>query len=76
MAWFWSSRHGTILYMTAINTIAPALIAGNSVVLKHATQTLLVGERMAKAFQQAGLPQGLFQNLFLDHQTTHDLHCR
>ena len=32
-------------YMTAINTVAPALIAGNAVVLKHATQTLLVGER-------------------------------
>ena len=30
-------------YMTAINTVVPALIAGNTVVLKHATQTLLVG---------------------------------
>ena len=27
-------------YMTAINTVAPALIAGNAVVLKHASQTL------------------------------------
>ena len=36
-------------YMTAINTVAPALIAGNAVLLKHATQTLLVGERMAQA---------------------------
>ena len=37
-------------YLTAINTIAPALIAGNSVVIKHATQTLLVGERLVRAF--------------------------
>jgi len=55
-------------YMTAINTVAPALIAGNTVVLKHATQTLLVGERMVRAFAEAGLPEDVFINLFLDHQ--------
>lgn len=73
--------HGVVLvvapwnypYMTAINTVAPALIAGNSVLLKHATQTLLVGERMAQAFRQVGVPEGVFQNVFLDHQTTSDL---
>jgi acyl-CoA reductase-like NAD-dependent aldehyde dehydrogenase len=57
-------------YMTAINTVAPALIAGNTVVLKHATQTLLVGERMAAAFHSAGVPEAVFQNVFLDHDTT------
>ena len=57
-------------YMTAINTVAPALIAGNTVVLKHATQTLLVGERMARAFHEAGVPEDVFQNVFLDHDTT------
>ncbi|MEM6825630.1 MAG: aldehyde dehydrogenase family protein, partial [Pseudomonadota bacterium] len=57
-------------YMTAINTVAPALIAGNTVVLKHATQTLLVGERMARAFHDAGVPEDVFQNVFLDHDTT------
>ncbi|QGX99373.1 aldehyde dehydrogenase family protein [Roseovarius faecimaris] len=57
-------------YMTAINTVAPALIAGNTVVLKHATQTLLVGERMARAFHSAGVPEEVFQNVFLDHDTT------
>ncbi|MCF7748728.1 aldehyde dehydrogenase family protein [Sulfitobacter sp. M39] len=57
-------------YMTAINTVAPALIAGNSVVLKHATQTLQVGERLAEAFHAAGIPDDVFQNVFLDHDTT------
>lgn len=57
-------------YMTAINTVAPALIAGNTVVLKHATQTLLVGERMAQAFHSAGVPENVFQNVFLDHAAT------
>ncbi len=73
--------HGLVLviapwnypYMTAINTVAPALIAGNSVLLKHASQTPLVGERMAQAFHAAGVPEDVFQNLFLDHQTTSDL---
>ncbi len=55
-------------YLTAINTVAPALIAGNAVVIKHATQTLLAGERMVRAFTEAGLPEGVFQNLFLDHE--------
>ncbi len=57
-------------YMTAINTVAPALIAGSSVLLKHATQTLLVGERMADAFHSAGIPEDVFQNVFLNHDTT------
>ncbi len=60
-------------YMTAINTVAPALIAGNTVVLKHATQTLLAGERMAGAFHAAGVPADVFQNVFLDHDTTSTL---
>ena len=60
-------------YMTAINTIAPALIAGNSVILKHSTQTLLVGERLASAFHSAGVPKGVFQNVFLDHEITKQL---
>ncbi len=57
-------------YMTAINTIAPALIAGNTVILKHAAQTLQVGERLAEAFHQAGVPTDVFQNVVLDHDTT------
>lgn len=73
--------HGVVLvvapwnypYMTAINTVAPALIAGNTVVLKHATQTLLVGERMVAAFTEAGVPEDVFQNVFLSHDTTSEL---
>ncbi|MDB5526374.1 MAG: aldehyde dehydrogenase protein [Rhizobium sp.] len=57
-------------YMTAINTVAPALMAGNTVVIKHASQTLLVGERMVRAFNEAGVPEDVFMNIFLDHQTT------
>ncbi len=73
--------HGLVLvvapwnypYMTAINTVAPALISGNAVMLKHASQTPLVGERMAAAFHSVGIPDDIIQNVFLDHQTTSDL---
>jgi acyl-CoA reductase-like NAD-dependent aldehyde dehydrogenase len=60
-------------YLTTINTLAPALIAGNTVVLKHASQTLLVGERLAEAFHAAGIPEDVFQNVVLDHATTESL---
>ncbi|MBC7478721.1 MAG: aldehyde dehydrogenase family protein, partial [Pseudorhodobacter sp.] len=60
-------------YLTAINTLVPALIAGNSVVLKHASQTMLVGERLAEAFHAAGIPADVFQNVVLDHTTTETL---
>ena len=60
-------------YLTTINTLAPALIAGNTVILKHASQTLLVGERLAEAFHAVGVPHDVFQNVVLDHATTETL---
>lgn len=60
-------------YLTTINTLVPALIAGNTVVLKHASQTMLVGERLAEAFHSAGIPADVFQNVVLDHATTEHL---
>lgn len=60
-------------YLTAINTIVPALIAGNAVMLKHASQTLLAGERLAEALHAGGVPADIFQNVVLDHPTTEAL---
>ncbi len=60
-------------YLTSINAIVPALLAGNAVILKHAAQTLLVGERFAEAFKRAGLPKGLFHNLVMSHEQTEKL---
>ncbi|RXF68547.1 aldehyde dehydrogenase family protein [Hansschlegelia zhihuaiae] len=54
-------------FLTAVNSIVPALIAGNAVLLKHAAQTILVGERFQEAMDKAGLPDGLFRNVVLDH---------
>ncbi|MBL8895630.1 MAG: aldehyde dehydrogenase family protein, partial [Rhizobiales bacterium] len=60
-------------YLTAVNSIIPALMAGNTVVLKHAAQTLLVAERFQKAFDAAKLPKGVFQHLVLTHKQTADI---
>lgn len=54
-------------YLTSVNSIIPALMAGNTVILKHAQQTPLCAERYARAFEYAGLPEGVFQYLHLNH---------
>lgn len=60
-------------FLTAVNTIVPALMAGNAVILKHAAQTILVGERFAEAMAMADLPPGVFSNVVLSHDQTAQL---
>ena len=56
--------------LTAVNGIVPALLAGNTVLLKHSQQTPLCAERIYEAFKEAGLPDNVFQFLHMDHQVT------
>lgn len=60
-------------YLTAINSVIPALMSGNCVLLKHAKQTILCAERLQEAFDYAGLPKGVFQYLHMDHAQTNEL---
>ena len=60
-------------YLTAVNSIVPAIMAGNTVLLKHSEQTPLCADRFAESFEAAGLPTGVFQTIFADHETTADL---
>ncbi|MDU9406961.1 aldehyde dehydrogenase family protein [Pseudomonas sp. zfem001] len=60
-------------YLTAVNAVMPALLAGNVVLLKHSAQTPLCAERMVEAFAEAGLPEGVFQYLHLSHGETEAL---
>jgi acyl-CoA reductase-like NAD-dependent aldehyde dehydrogenase len=57
-------------YLTSVNAVVPALMAGNAVILKHSAQTPLCAERFGEAFKAAGLPSGLFQHLVLSHDDT------
>ncbi|HZI30439.1 MAG TPA: aldehyde dehydrogenase family protein [Gemmatimonadaceae bacterium] len=54
-------------WLTSVNAVIPALLAGNAVILKMAQQTPLVAERYAEAFADAGMPAGVFQYLHVDH---------
>ena len=57
-------------YLIAVNSIVPAIMAGNSVILKHSAQTPLCAERFAECFAEAGLPEGVFQFLHMTHADT------
>lgn len=54
-------------YLTAVNAVVPALLAGNTVVLKHSAQTPLCAERFLECLQDAGLPEDVFQVLHMSH---------
>jgi acyl-CoA reductase-like NAD-dependent aldehyde dehydrogenase len=55
-------------YLTSVNSVVPAIMAGNAVVLKHSNQTPLCAERFAEAFVEAGLPEGVFQYVHCSHE--------
>ena len=57
-------------FLTAVNAVVPALLAGNAVLLRHSTQTALVAERFAENFAAAGLPEGVFQAIHTTHGDT------
>ena len=54
-------------YLTAVNGVVPALLAGNAVILKHSAQTPLCAERLGEALAEGGLPAGVFQHLHVSH---------
>jgi acyl-CoA reductase-like NAD-dependent aldehyde dehydrogenase len=60
-------------YLIAVNSIVPALMAGNAVILKHSAQTPLCAERFDQCMRAAGLPDGAFQFLHLSHEHTERL---
>jgi len=57
-------------YLIAVNSVVPALMAGNAVVLKHSAQTPLCAERFEQCLRAAGLPHGVFQTLHMQHAET------
>lgn len=60
-------------YLTSVNAVIPALVAGNTVILKHADQVPLTAERYLAAAQDAGLPDGVFQILHASHNQVADI---
>ncbi|HVU01937.1 MAG TPA: aldehyde dehydrogenase family protein [Polyangiaceae bacterium] len=60
-------------FLTAVNTVVPALLSGNAVILRHSPQTPLCAERMVEAFSAAGVPAGVFQFLHTTDEDTDEL---
>ena len=54
--------------ITATNTIVPALLSGNTLVLKHSSQTPRCAELINQAFEGTGLPKGVFQFVHTNHE--------
>jgi len=54
--------------LIAVNVIVPAIMAGNAVIVKHARLTPLCGKAFVEAFEKAGAPKGLIQDIIADHQ--------
>ncbi|KAH8799535.1 succinate semialdehyde dehydrogenase [Flagelloscypha sp. PMI_526] len=57
-------------YLVTINSLLPAILAGNSVILKPSPQTPLVAETFHKLFKDAGLPDGVFEVVHLSPKLT------
>ena len=53
-----------------MNTVLPAIIAGNAVLLKPSPQTPLTAERFARALIKAGVPENVIQVVHLSPELT------
>lgn len=51
----------------ALRFAVPALLAGNTVLLKHAPNTICSAFAIERAFRAAGFPIGCLENLVIDH---------
>ncbi|KAL4985123.1 Aldehyde/histidinol dehydrogenase [Aspergillus falconensis] len=52
-------------YLITINALVPALLAGNTVILRPSPQTPLVGNRLLECFEKGGLPKNVLQVVHL-----------
>ncbi|EGD41464.1 NAD-dependent succinate-semialdehyde dehydrogenase [Nocardioides sp. WG-D5] len=55
-------------YYQVARFAAPNLVAGNTVILKHAENCPRSSAAIAKIFEDAGLPEGVYQNLYATHE--------
>lgn len=60
-------------FWQALRFAVPAVLAGNTIVLKHASICFGSGNAIEKIFSQAGFPKGVFQNLEIGHAEVEDI---
>lgn len=57
-------------HLCTVNTVVPAILAGNAVIIKPAPQTPVPAERVLEAFTEAGLPPSVLQVVHLSQEST------
>jgi acyl-CoA reductase-like NAD-dependent aldehyde dehydrogenase len=62
--------------LISVNVIVPAVLAGDSVLIKHATRTALCGEAFERAFGEAGAPDGLVIAVHAGHDVCSQIIAR
>lgn len=54
-------------YYQIMRVFAPNYMAGNPMLLKHASNTPMAADTFERIVKEAGLPEGAFTNLFIDY---------
>lgn len=57
-------------YWLATRVFAPALMAGNTVIIKHDSHVPGCAQALEQAFADAGVPKGVLQTVIADHDAT------
>ncbi|HCN71020.1 MAG TPA: succinate-semialdehyde dehydrogenase [Pusillimonas sp.] len=60
-------------YWLAARVFAPALMAGNTVIIKHDSHVPGCADAIEEAFRKAGVPEGVLQTLIVDNDTAGSL---
>ncbi len=56
--------------LVTVNSVVPALLAGNTVLLKHSSQTPAIGKHFEKAFGSMAGQKNLIHQVIIDHSVT------
>jgi acyl-CoA reductase-like NAD-dependent aldehyde dehydrogenase len=60
-------------YWQVFRAAVPAIMAGNTMLLKHAENTTRCGLEIARLFREAAAPEGLFETLVIGHDEANRL---
>lgn len=60
-------------FWQALRFAVPAVLAGNTIILKHASICAKSGDAMQKLFEEAGFPKGIFTHLKISHAEVEEL---
>ena len=60
-------------FWQAIRFAVPTILAGNTVIIKHASICLKTGDTLQQIFEEAGFPKGVFLHLEISHSEIEEM---